>query len=54
MTGRSGQKLREEGGRGKIPILFPKHIFKTKFKSSLNSFAVLIKPNHLKNKYAAA
>jgi hypothetical protein len=35
-----GQKLREEGGSGKIPFLFSKHIFKTKFKSSLNSFVV--------------
>ena len=49
----SGPKS-ERGREENFPFLFLKHIFKTKFNSNLNPFAILIKPKHHKNKYAAA
>ena len=50
---RAKSREREKGEKG-IPFLFLKHIFKTKFNSNLNSFVVLVKPKHHKNKYASA
>ena len=39
---------RDKEKKEKIPFLFLEHIFKSKFKSNLISFEILIKPNHHK------
>ena len=48
------QAKMKEGEMNSFAILFSEMIFKIHFQKNLNSFSVLVRTNHHKNKYAAA